>query len=84
MTSRPLGLATAAALMAACSSQPSNSQPGPPAPAEPVDLAALPFNIEEKGVFDSPWSMAFLPSGTILVSQKKGEMILFDPARPPW
>lgn len=39
----------------------------------------LPFAITEVGTFEFPWSMAFLPSGKILVSQKKGAMVLFDP-----
>ncbi len=77
MTSRPLGLAIVAALMA-CSSQPSNSQP--PAPAPQPDSGPKPFKIAEVGAFDSPWAMAFLPNGKMLVTQKMGAMVLFDPA----
>jgi glucose/arabinose dehydrogenase len=30
--------------------------------------------------FESPWAMTFLPDGRALVTEKKGQMILFDPA----
>ena len=29
--------------------------------------------------FDSPWAMTFLPDGRALVTEKAGEMLLFDP-----
>lgn len=32
----------------------------------------LPFNVTEITSFDEPWSMAFLPDGRILVTEKKG------------
>jgi len=47
-----------------------------PAPATSADK---PFNIETIGEFEGPWAMAFLPSGKILVTQKQGAMVLFDP-----
>ncbi len=79
MTSRPLGLALVATLMA-CSSQPSASQP-PGAPATPaIPDSPRPFRIAEVARFDSPWAMAFLPNGKMLVTQKMGAMVLFDPA----
>ncbi|MCW2393274.1 glucose/arabinose dehydrogenase [Sphingobium sp. B1D7B] len=52
--------------------------PTAPAPAK-VDLSQLPFTITEVATFDYPWSMAFLPDGKQLVTQKRGAMILFDP-----
>jgi glucose/arabinose dehydrogenase len=57
----------------ACLAQPANeaAQPGP--------AADLPFAIETIGTFESPWAMAFLPNGKILVTQKLGALILFDP-----
>jgi len=78
MSSRPFGLAVIATLMA-CSSQPSQSQP-PGAPAAPtIPDSPRPFKIAEVASFDSPWSMAFLPNGKILVTQKMGAIVLFDP-----
>jgi aldose sugar dehydrogenase len=77
-TSRRFGLAAIALLMA-CSSQPATSQP-PGAPAAPtIPDSPRPFQIVEVATFDSPWAMAFLPGGKMLVTQKMGAMILFDP-----
>jgi len=75
MTSRPFGLAIAALLMA-CSSQPSSSQPASPLQ---VPDSPRPFRIEEIGTFSSPWAFAFLPDGKLLVTQKMGALVLFDP-----
>lgn len=36
----------------------------------------LPFNVEEVTSFDEPWSMAFLPDGRMLVTEKKGNLII--------
>ena len=47
--------------------------------ATPAEKPDLPFQVTEVASFESPWSMAFLPDGKQLVTQKKGEMILFDP-----
>jgi Glucose/sorbosone dehydrogenases len=53
---------------------------GAPATTPPkVDLAALPFAVTEVATFAYPWSMAFLPDGKQLVTQKRGEMIVFNP-----
>jgi glucose/arabinose dehydrogenase len=78
MMNRPLGLAVVATLMA-CSSEPSLSQPPGTPPAAPIPDSPRPFQIEEVGTFASPWAMAFLPDGKMLVTQKMGAMILFDP-----
>ena len=40
----------------------------------------LPFEVKPVGTFNNPWAMAFLPNGNVLVTQKEGTMILFDPA----
>ena len=55
-----------------------HAQPTPPAAKATADTS-LPFHITEVATFEAPWSMAFLPDGRMLVTQKKGQMILFDP-----
>ena len=40
--------------------------------------AELPFEIEEIASFDEPWSLAFLPDGRMLVTEKKGSLLLVD------
>jgi len=40
------------------------------------DAAARPFRVEPLGSFVQPWAMAFLPNGTLLVSQRGGELKL--------
>ncbi len=37
---------------------------------------ALPFDIEPVTSFDEPWSMAFLPDGRLLVTEKKGNLFI--------
>ena len=37
---------------------------------------AQPFDIEEIATFDEPWAMAFLPDGRMLVTEKKGRLLL--------
>lgn len=39
-----------------------------------------PFNVSIMADFDAPWAMAFLPDGRMLVTEKAGRMILFDPS----
>jgi len=59
--------------------------PVAPAIAQPVQdttptpVAELPFAITTVSTFQAPWAMAFLPDGKILVTQKQGAIILFDP-----
>ncbi len=38
--------------------------------------AELPFNIEPVTSFDEPWAMAFLPDGRMLVTEKKGNLLI--------
>ena len=82
MNKRSLGLACSFSfVLLACSgaSAPVDAQPANQSePAASSD--ALPFTLTEIATFDSPWSMTFLPDGKQLVTQKKGAMILFDPA----
>lgn len=68
---RHLTLAALPLLLIACSGEGANSQT--PASAE------KPFKTSVIADFDSPWAMTFLADGRALVTEKKGEMILFDP-----
>jgi glucose/arabinose dehydrogenase len=45
-----------------------------PAPA----ADRLPFRVEHVATFDEPWSMAFLPGGRLLVTEKKGNLLIVD------
>ncbi len=38
-----------------------------------------PFVATQKGLFNEPWAMAFLPDGRLLVTQKAGQMKLINP-----
>jgi glucose/arabinose dehydrogenase len=58
-------------LLIACSGDGANSQTAAP--------TQRPFKSSTIADFDSPWAMTFLPDGRALVTEKAGEMILFDP-----
>ncbi|MGE8382281.1 MAG: PQQ-dependent sugar dehydrogenase [Pseudomonas putida] len=76
MNLRMLGLASTFSLalfVGAAASAPANAQTSAPA------ARGLPFEVKAVGTFESPWAMAFLPDGNMLVTQKQGAMILFDP-----
>ena len=36
------------------------------------------FSVESFGAFDEPWAMCFLPNSNLLVTEKKGNLILFN------
>ncbi|MDT7535946.1 PQQ-dependent sugar dehydrogenase [Sphingobium sp. SA2] len=65
MTALPL-------ILMACSAENATGQNA----AAPADK---PFAIATIADFDSPWAMTFLPDGRALVTEKAGEMLLFDP-----
>jgi glucose/arabinose dehydrogenase len=64
--------AFAAALVAAtaCSAQQQD--------AAPAAAGGLPFVVTPVADLDAPWAMAFLPDGRMLVTEKKGEMLLLS------
>ncbi len=70
MTSRPLGLAILAALIA-CSGQSAIAQTnaGSQSPA-----ADQPFKLAQVATFNFPWRIAFLPDGRMLITEKPGKL----------
>lgn len=83
MNARTPGFACAFSLaLLACSaiSSPVGAQAQVQTGAMPATQPSYPFQMTPMATFDAPWAMAFLPGGKMLVTQKKGEMILFDPA----
>ena len=52
--------------------------------AEPVDRvihgnAGSRLSVESFGTFNEPWAMTFLPGGDLLITEKKGTLLLFRP-----
>ncbi|WP_336973366.1 PQQ-dependent sugar dehydrogenase [Sphingobium aromaticiconvertens] len=60
-------------ILIACTNENANSQNVATASTE------KPFRTQVVADFDSPWATTFLPDGRMLVTEKKGELILFDP-----
>ena len=69
---KTVSLAALPLILMACSSQ---NAPGQNS-AAPTDK---PFKTSIVADFDSPWAMTFLPDGRALITEKAGEMVLFDP-----
>lgn len=60
-------------ILIACAGEGANGQDVVPSSTQ------RPFMTSVVGDFDSPWAMTFLPDGRMLVTEKKGELILYDP-----
>ncbi len=76
MNSKILGVATTFSLTLlafAAATTAANAQ------ASATATGSLPFDVKPVATFNSPWAMAFLPDGKVLVTQKEGTLILFDP-----
>jgi glucose/arabinose dehydrogenase len=71
-----LGLATTFSLTLLAFAAPAAAN----AQASATATSSLPFEVKPVGTFNNPWAMAFLPDGKVLVTQKEGTLILFDPA----
>ena len=68
-------LALAPALFtSACAADPD------PAAEAAVKPAQWPFTATEAGRFNEPWAMTFLPDGSLLVTEKVGKLVHFNPA----
>lgn len=57
-----------AMLLIACSGQAQSPQPG--------SSATKPFQAQPVADFEQPWAMTFLPDGQMLVTEKKGQLLL--------
>ena len=77
-----------AALLGACTGSVStgmNTASAQEAPQHPETPGTPPANAHDFvttafGTFNEPWAMTFLPDGRLLVTQKTGELKVFDPA----
>lgn len=49
-------------------------------PNRPLPVPSQPFVSTPFGTFNEPWAMTFLPDGRLLVTEKQGQLRLFDPA----
>lgn len=69
--------------------RPQTTAPAPSAPAadkpritggpnKPVQLPNPPFTSTSFGTFNEPWAMTFLPDGRLLVTEKAGQLRLFN------
>ncbi len=61
---------------AACTNDPAPAQPAQAAITGARAPAEKPFTVTPFAAFDSPWSMTFLPDGRMLVTEKRGRLLL--------
>jgi glucose/arabinose dehydrogenase len=80
MTKIPALALSAAMIVAACSSAPTNGQPTDTTGEQAATpLAAAPFTVEEVASFDEPWAMTFLPGGKLaLITERAGTLKLWE------
>jgi glucose/arabinose dehydrogenase len=76
---RPLLLCMTLALAPALFTSACAATPDPAAEAA-VKQAQWPFTATEVASFREPWAMTFLPDGSLLITEKGGKLIHFDPA----
>jgi glucose/arabinose dehydrogenase len=73
--------------LAACQREPQAQVPAPAAAPQalatalPAAASGAPFTSTPVAQFDEPWAMSFLPDGRLFVTEKRGKLKLFDPAR---
>jgi len=63
---RSLAAITCACLLTACDGSEGGTPP-----------EMLPFSVTEVADFDEPWAMTFLPDGALLVTEKRGALLLY-------
>lgn len=83
MRPTPFALACLLTALTACDGIGETARAQAPADAAPMaaDAAAgQPFAVTEFARFQEPWAMTFLPDGRLLVTQKTGELKVFDTA----
>jgi len=58
-------------------------QPPPPPPADPIESELHTFRLETiADGLDTPWGLAFLPDGRMLITERKGNLRIVEPGRP--
>ena len=79
MIRRFLLAATLLATSAACGAESGGEAPAPaptPSPSPSATTGGLPFTVTPVADFDAPWAMTFLPDRRMLVTEKKGALLL--------
>ena len=75
----PLAFACTALLLAGCTGNGANASQTAPTPADtPAPTGGKPFAVTEFAAFDEPWAMTFLPDGRLLITEKTGQLKVFD------